>query len=155
MKVHLRGKGVHELKERNGSWSVTVDGRHYCAPTKQLLIQGLKRMLSFDEPREEPRAIPPFEYFYDLLTLPSSPLTARQLARRRLMEMATIGDSLAQEVVRKMNEKPEPSLEARNVTREIGKPDFSDVTHEELVEYVHNIVLRNKLIHELSERVRA
>lgn len=135
-----------------GTWFVTIDGQYYCAADIDTLMSGLKRhgMLA-DPPKEVLPEISAFKLYRSVIMDPYSSLTSRQEARSQLMQMK---DPEAVAFVQKLHNRPPASMQAQVLTNRLEKLDFADVTHEDLIQHVSNLVLRSKLIIELSERLR-
>ncbi len=136
----------------NGMWRACVDGVHFCGQTKQALLTALNHGrpgVVDNGAAPAPLPLDPAEELASILRTGVS-LEARQEARRRLLLM--VADPAAIKYVEQLKQKPESSFYARDLCRRLGKSDFSDVTHMELVENVDNIVHRNQLILELSAR---
>lgn len=131
-------------------WRVTVDGKHYCSETKELLKYGLKQLgIAVIEPVvvvEDTRT--QAEKLIDTLRDTNSTLPVKQDALTRLAYLANRGDSQAEEIIKSV--PTHRSQDAKYYTKQLGKTDFLFVTFQELHEVVDNIVLRSKLITELG-----
>jgi hypothetical protein len=141
---------AHHLKFEKNMWRVTVDGKHYCSQTKELLKYGLKQLgIAVIEPVvvvEDNRT--PAEKLIDILRAPITALPEKQDALARLSYLANQGDSLAEQIIKSI--PTHRSHDAQYFTKQLGKTDFLFVTFYELHEVVDNVVLRSKLITELG-----
>lgn len=147
----VAGLEVHPV-HKSGMWRVTVGELHFCSQSQEGLQGALAShhhtLVQFpDEPK--PRVDPAQPL---IETLKTGTLPERQSAVADLRQLAIQGSAIAQAALSKLAMKPPPSREAANYARLIGK-DFSEITHAELTQHVNNVVLRNKLIEELSKRV--
>lgn len=154
MRIQLADGRSFLLHISPDSCSVTIDGLYYVAADFATLLRGIES--HFHIAPERPPLIEKshIQLCRDALTSAFSPLTARQAARSALFQLSSRGDEEASQLLARLHDKPEPSKAALAVTRRIGKAHFNDVTHEELVEHVSNLVVRAKLLHELSDRLR-
>lgn len=140
-----------QLHFEQGMWRVTVNGKLYCAQTKELLKRGLSSIgIAVIEPvepfiDERTRA----EVLIDVLHDNKYKLQEKQAALKELYHMANEGNPLAEELVKQV--PSERSKYAQYYTKQIGKTDFLFVSYEELTEYVDNIVLRSRLLSELGK----
>lgn len=150
-KIHPQTGQFNKPTWHAGMWRVDIASKHYCAETLERLKSGLKSIgLEIAEP------LVPFvdkrthtEKYRDLLYDKTTNLGVRQEAVFRLVNLAIKGDKLAEEIIRSI--PADRSNDARYYTKQIGKEDFLFVTHEDLTEYVDNIVLRARLITELGK----
>jgi hypothetical protein len=139
----------HQLKYEKNMWRITVNGKHYCAETKELLKYGLKQLgIAVTEPVVvEIDTRTEAERFIDQLRGETT-LPEKQDALLRLTVLADKGDSQAQEVIKGI--PTHRSHDAKYFTKQLGKTDFLFCTTSDLHEVVDNIVLRSKLITELG-----
>lgn len=143
---------LYPTRQNDGSWHVALDGKHYCAATLETLERGLELHFHVVKPAPVTITKPPVQRYREILTSESSSLMDKQAARRDLIQFANNGHPEASDIVARLRAKPAPSLHARTWTAVLGKTHFEDVTHEDLVENVSDLVLRSKLILELAER---
>lgn len=80
------------------------------------------------------------------------PLSSKQEAWIQLKALAETNDAAKQIVANVLAEPFSPT--AREIVRAFGKPDFLEVSYEDLVRYVDNLVRRSSLVLELSRRFR-
>lgn len=144
---------LFHLQHADGTWYVFIDGRYYCAVDPEILIKGIESKHHLYRPPPAPIHKPPLQIADETLRDENSSLIARQEAREVLKTFAAKGDVMATLLLEALEKKP-VSAAARTITAQLKKYSFADVTHEELVQHVSNLVLRNKLILELSERLR-
>ena len=146
---------AHHLKYEHKMWRVTVDGKHYCSQSKELLKYGLKQLgIAVIEPvvvEEDTRTYT--EKLIDILRNNNSTLPVKQEILLRLFTLADEGDVKAQAIVKSIS--PHRSHDATYFTKQLGKTDFLFVSYPELHEIVDNIVLRSKLITELGNLYKA
>lgn len=153
MTVELTDGRTFHVAKIHDTYHVVIDGQAYCASSQELLLEGLARHVRlarhiYVPPRDSLR-----EAVRTLISATSS-LQDRQIATDDIRNLAAQGNTEAQEVVRLLDNRPRVSPHAHAITKKLGKDDFSQVTHEELVKHVNDLVLRSKLILELSDRVR-
>jgi hypothetical protein len=139
------------LKFEKHMWRVTIDGKHYCAETKEALKYGLRQLdISVTEPVvvvEDNRS--DSEKLIELLRAITTPMIEKQDALVRIMFRADTGDNIAREFVKTI--PAHRSYDAKYFTKQLGKTDFLFVTPLELHEVVDDVVLRSKLISELGK----
>jgi hypothetical protein len=128
-------------------WRSDIDGRHYCSQTKDALLRCISECHNVIIPETPPEPVRPLA---DILfsQLKTGALEQKQDARRRLLDIATKGDEDAIAYLQFLPEK-KISMSAKYLAKSLGK-DFIDVTFAELSENVSDLVLRNKLMKELS-----
>lgn len=153
MIVELANGRTFHVQRIDDSYHVVIDGAAYCAPSADLLLEGLSKVFHLAHritviPRDPVREA--------ILVLQShnSTLRDRQSAMADLRNLAQGGIVEAAAIVRLLDSRQQPSPHAVAVTMMLGKTDFGEVTHEELVKHVKDLVLRAKLLLELSDRVR-
>jgi hypothetical protein len=143
-----------ELLVDDDTWYVIIDGKYYCAASRHALVHGLETHFHVLKPKIELPEKHPVQIAHETLKAIDSSLIACQAARQDLKSYAAKGDVLAALLLEDLSKKPAPSKAAQDITTRLGKFDFSDITHEELVQHVNNLVLRSSLVHELSQRLR-
>lgn len=153
MIIELADGRTFNVAKIRDTWHVAIDGQAYCASSLELLVLGLARQFRLANHVETPPQDPIKEALF-LLQSQNSSLQQRQIAIADLRNLAEMGNSEAQALVRLLDAKRSASPHAQAVAMKLGKNDFSEVTHEELVKHVNDLVLRSKLILELSDRVR-
>ncbi len=136
-----------------GTWHVTIDGKFYCAADKDTLVRGLENHIIYLKPKIVVPDKHPIQKATDTLKSDQSTLNERKEAREMIKQYAAKGDVLASVLLSQLDSKP-VSIQARNFTKRMQKFEFADVTHEELVQHVPNVVLRTQLILELADRLR-
>ncbi len=141
------------LKSDQGTWHVTIDGKFFCAADKETLVRGLGTHVIYLQPKIVVPEKHPLQKATDTLKSDQSSLAERKEAREVIKQYAGRGDVLAGMLLTQLTSKP-VSVQARNFTARMKKYEFSDVTHEELVQHVPNLVLRTQLILELADRLR-
>jgi len=152
LQFFVAGKQVHP-EHRSGMWRITIGDVHYCSQTQD----GLRGALAFHNhasaalPKEPEPKISEEERLIKVLK--HGALPDRQEAYLDLVQMAQNGSSVAQDALGAMLTNTVPSRDARNIAHVIGKP-FDLISYDELTQYVDNIVLRNRLVAEISERVK-
>ncbi len=138
-----------------GQWSVSIDGKFYCAVNKESLLRGLETKFHVIKPKVDLPEVPLVDQAKAELKNPiTATLVSRRQAREDLKTLSAQGDVTAALLLQELDKKAAPSKEALEVTKRVKKLEFADVTHEDLVEHVKNLVLRSKLILELSDRLR-
>lgn len=139
-------------RQSGGMWRADLQGIHYCSPTFEGLVHALQHCHSVEVRHPQPPA-PPTDPIVELCAqFIRSGLQEKQQLLRDLRAAAE-HDTLAATVVRSLDNKPLPSRYALDFTRRLGRKDFLDVTYDEIVQFAPNIVVRNKLINELAERL--
>lgn len=152
--IELSDGRKFELKEFSGTWSVSIDGVNYCASTPATLREGIARHFHLAWVRVTPVIKHQVDQCIDVLKDPNSSLIARQEAHRHLKNWDASGHQRASRVIEHLNSKPAPSRQAQAVALLLNKRDFAEVTHEELVEYIHDLVSRSRLMLELGDRLK-
>lgn len=143
-----------DLLHDDGTWYVIIDGKFYCAASREHLVHGLETHFHLVKPKIEVPEKHPLQIIHETLKSDQSSLIHRQTAREALKAYAARGDVAAALLLAELHNKPKASVHAQNLTDALRKQDYADVTHEELVQHVSNLVLRSKLILELSDRLR-
>lgn len=153
-KIKIADGRTFTLSGDKDTWYVFIDGKYYCAATEENLIEGLEKHFHIIKPKIVLPDKHPLQVIQETLRSEISSLVHRQEARQALKQLAATGDVAATLLLDQLTRKPEPSHEAKKVLTRLKKFEYADVTHEELVQHVHNLVLRSRLILELSERLR-
>lgn len=152
MIVELADGRTFPVQESNGSYHVLINGEGYCATSYDVLLEGLSKVFRLAYHVYTPPRDPLREAVRTIISANSS-LQDRQTAAEDIRNLAHQGNMEAEAIVRLLDNRPPPSRPASQIAKQLGK-DFSKVTHEELVKYVNDLVLRSKLLLELSDRVR-
>jgi hypothetical protein len=128
-------------------WRASIGGRDYCSQIKENLLRCISECHNAVIPEIPPEPVRPLA---DILfsQLKTGALEQKQDARRRLLDIASKGDEDAISYLQFLPDK-KISMSARYLAKSLGK-DFIDVTFAELSENVNDLVLRNKLMKELS-----
>jgi hypothetical protein len=150
--ITLQSGDIVDIYQQHEMWRADSNDVHFCAETKQALIESLKYLGPSVTPQiiELPPVLSPLETFVGVINS-DLPLVSKQEAWRKLKNLAN-DNAEAKEIVYRMLEKPF-SYMAEEITHSLGKPDFLEVSHEELVKHINNLVVRNYLVLELSKRL--
>lgn len=152
-KVKLADGRSIALKCDQGTWHASIDGKYYCAADKETLVTGLQSSYQFYLTKIIVPEKPPLQIATETLKSENSSLVARREAVDSLERLSGQGDVVATVLLDQLSKK-KVSRSAQEITKRLKKNNFADVTHEELVQHVNNLVLRAQLILELSERLR-
>jgi hypothetical protein len=128
-------------------WRSEIDGRAYCAQTKENLLRCIGECYSSVVPEKEPEPVIPLA---DILfkQIKTGKLEQKQSARRELLKIAKAGDEDAIKYLGRLPEK-KISLQAKYLAKSLNK-DFYEVTFYDLSENVSDLVLRARLVRELE-----
>jgi hypothetical protein len=144
-----------EIAHDDDTWYVIIDGRFYCAAKREDLLRGVEEHFHVRHPQPPPAPDKhPLQIAAETLKSSTSSLIDRQAARNDLKRFASAGDVAAKVLLQDLSNKPALSPRAQTITARLKKDSFEDVTHEELVQHVNDLVLRSVLILELSDRLR-
>ena len=144
---NLQGGTQVSVAYEHSMWRATISGTHYCAQHKHDLLRCISECQTAVIPELPPVPIrPAADILFD--DLKYGGLEQKQRARRTLIQLANSGDEAAVHYLDFLPVK-KLSFQAKYWAKNIGK-DFIDVTYADLVEHVHDLVLRNKLMEELT-----
>jgi len=138
-----------EFKE--GMWRAWVLGSNYCSASFSGLLETIGFFHSIYTSFEEVKTIPDPVAEAIFVLSDSVSLVERQKALRKLEGLSAF--PFASEAVGKIKSK-RTSFGASYITRCLGKRDFSEVDSHEIFDLVPDIIHREELIRELSERVK-
>jgi hypothetical protein len=145
--VNLQGGNQAVIEFSHNMWRSNVGGTHYCAQHKLDLLRCISECSSAVIPDIIPEPIrPAADILFD--DLKYGGLEQKQRARRTLIQLAGNGDEMAVHYLDFLPTK-KLSFQAKYWAKNIGK-EFIDVTYADLVEHVSDLVLRNRLMSELS-----
>lgn len=146
--VYLQNGSPINIRFSDDMWRTDIDGVHYCAQQISDLFRCVAECTTgavTPEPIPEPPR-PAADILFDELKYGG--LEQQQRARRTLLKLAENGDQAADHFLELLPNK-KLSFQAKYWAKNIGKP-FIDITYADLVENVHDLVLRNKLMSELT-----
>lgn len=145
--VYLHNGSSLNIRFIHSMWRVDIDGIHYCSQNISDLIRCVSECTTAVTPESIPEPIrPAADILFD--ELKNGGLEQKQRARRTLLQLANAGNESA---VHFLDSLPDNKLSfsAKYWAKNIGK-DFIDITYADLSQHVHDIVLRNKLMQELT-----
>lgn len=151
--ISLTDGRVIRMQYSSGTWFVLFEGKYYAAATPETLRKGLDDRFHILRPRIEIPTKHAVTLALETLRSKESSLIECQEARQALKQHAALGHAQAFIMLELIRTKS-LSKEAIDITQRLHKHDYCDVTHEELVQHVNNLVLRSKLVLELSDRLR-
>src|SRR5208282_217641 len=124
---------------REGMFRSDIEGRHYCAPTRDILVRCISECHNSVIPEAPPEPVIPLA---DLMfkQIKTGPLEMKQSARRRLMQLAEAGDEDALGYLGRLPDK-QLSFQAKYLAKSLGR-DFIDLTFQDFSANVHDLVLR-------------
>jgi hypothetical protein len=144
--ITLQDGGQTTIAFSHEMWRADIAGVHYCSQTKADLLRSISECQQAVIPEKIPEPVRPVaDILFD--ELKHGGLEQKQGARRSLLQMAQNGDEDAIQYLDFLPNKP-LSFSAKYWAKSIGK-EFIEVTYADLVENVHDLVLRNKLMSEL------
>lgn len=145
--IQLHSGEQAEVYFKHDMYRADISGRHYCSQDKNVLLRCISECHTAVIPETVPEPIIPVaeQMFRQLKT---GPLEMKQSARRRLLQLAELGDEDAIKYLGSLPNKP-ISLQATYLAKSLGK-DFIDMTFYDFSEHVNDLVLRNKLFKELT-----
>jgi hypothetical protein len=145
--AYLQGGNPVNIAYIHSMWRCDLNGVHYCAQHKHDLLRCISECTTAVIPEAIPEPIrPAVDILFDDLKFGG--LEQKQRARRTLLQLANAGDETAVQYLDFLPVK-KLSFQAKYWAKAIGK-DFLDITYADLVEHVHDLVLRNKLVSELT-----
>ena len=134
---------MNRPKFYGGMWRLDIGDIHFCSQTLDGLEAAVKTRHPFSVHESKPEPVVELTgaaKYLDTLRYGQS-LAERQDARRRLLALGGHDHLFARPL----------TSPAAVIAKKLGKP-FDDLTIAELTQHVNDIVLRHKLILELSDR---